>query len=220
MNTNSSSRLPRSLAALAAVVALVGAACGGSDEADQSSDPTEVVDADSASLSQTAPIEVDGEPLAPYGETPEDPSIGTASPVITGQAFDGSPVTIGEETENPTFVVFLAHWCPACNEELPELVELAESDSYPEGLDVLAVATATTDERDNFPPSEWLDDAGWPFPVMADSVEAEAFVAMGGTSFPYGVVLDADGTVLARTVGVRPGADTVAFLEDALATAG
>lgn len=176
-------------------------------------------DLDDAETVEIAPVAVTGELLAPFDESIDDPTVGTPAPVVSGLDFDATSVTIGAETENPTLVVFLAHWCPACNAELPELVELADAGSFPDGLDVLAVATASTPERDNYPPSEWLDTAGWSLPTMADSAAGDAFVAFGGMSFPYMVVLDADGTVLARKAGVSSGEDTVAFLEQTLATA-
>lgn len=169
-------------------------------------------------LQQNGPVNVDGAPLDPFGNSPDDPAVGTAAPVVSGESFDGTPITIGGESENPTLVVFLAHWCPHCNEEVPELIELNDSGELPDGLDVIAVSTGVDPSGENFPPSDWLDDRGWPWPTMADDEEATAIKAMGGTSFPFAVVLDTDGTVLARRAGTASAAETVEFLEGALDT--
>ncbi len=71
--------------------------------------------------------------------------------------------------------------------------------------------------EDNYPPSDWIVEKGWPWPMMADDEELTAVKAYGGTSFPFAVVLDADGTVLARRAGQATAAETKAFLDSALA---
>lgn len=238
-------RLLRSTSAAVAVATLTISACGSADDT-VSSDPAVdveqghdlqdaeaapidttdagdeqagVVDAEPAGLQETGPIEVDGAPLDPYDSSIEDLSVGTPSPVVRGESFDGTEIVIGAPTENPTLVVLLAHWCPHCNDEVPELIALEEAGRLPEGLDVVGVSTAVAADRDNYPPSQWIVDKGWPWPTTADDEIQSAFSAFGGTAFPFAVVLDADGTVLARRAGQATGDDTVAFLEAALADA-
>ncbi len=177
------------------------------------------VDADPAGLQQTGPIASEGTPLPPYDMSMEDPTIGQPAPVISGESFDGTEIVIGAPTDNPTMLVFLAHWCPACNEEVPVLVELEEAGRLPDGLDVVGVSTAVAADRENFPPSEWIAEQGWPWPTMADSEELDAMNTFGGNAFPFIVVVDSDGTVLARRSGVATADETVAFLDAALANA-
>lgn len=188
--------------------ALALVACGGSD-ASESDD----------SLQQNGPITVTGEPLDPFDSSLDDLSVGAIAPIVKGESFDGSAITLGGPTEKPTFIVFLAHWCPHCNDEVDELVDLEADGRIPTGLDVIGVSTAVAPDRDNYPPSDWVVDKGWPWPTMADSEELGAINAMGGTSFPFAVVLDTDGTVLARRAGQATADITVEFLESALATA-
>ena len=47
-------------------------------------------------------------------------------------------------------VVFLAHWCPHCQAEVPELVELAKEGVF-DGVDVTAVATGTPTRTPQLP---------------------------------------------------------------------
>ena len=238
MNITDSPRRPilrRALVGLAAA-ALVASACGSdpdagatagqSDESvssevspeDASVSSENVSDGDAAQgVQQNGPITVEGDPLDPFGSTPEDLSVGTAAPVVSGESFDGTPITIGGPTENPTLVVFLAHWCPHCNDEIPELVALDDAGDLPEGLDIVGVSTAVDPTDDNYPPSDWAVDKDWRWQMMADDEELSAIIAYGGNSFPFAVVLDAEGNVLARRAGAASAAETMAFLDAALA---
>lgn len=196
-----------------------GSADGGSSDPTSESVSTEAGADSSSGIQENRPVTVEGTPLAPYDSSLEDLTIGEPSPVVSGESFDGTPVTFGGESENPRFVVFLAHWCPHCNDEIPELLELQADGRIPDGLDVIGVSTAVRPGEENYPPSQWMVDMNWAWPVMADDEEVSAIAAAGGTSFPFALVLDTDGTVLARRAGQASADDTVEFLEQALSTA-
>ena len=171
-------------------------------------------------LEQNQPVVVTGDPLPGLDAVVDvDPAIGTAMPLVEGAGFDGRPVTVGGPTDGPTLYVFLAHWCPHCNDEIPELIELENRDGIPEGVNVVAISTAVDETRPNYPPSDWLVDKNWPsqWPVMADSVESTSFVVNGGGGFPYLVIADADGNVLDRASGAKSAEELATWLEDTLA---
>ncbi len=172
-----------------------------------------------AGIEQTRPVEITGEPLAPFEDPSADPAVGTASPVVTGAGFDGTAMTIGGPSDKPTMLVFLAHWCPHCNREVPELIKLNDAGGVPADLDVIGISTAVASDRPNYPPSEWIVDKGWPWPTMADSENSEALQAFGGTGFPFLVILDSDGTVLARQSGESTADELGAWIDATLATA-
>ncbi|MGH9084006.1 MAG: TlpA family protein disulfide reductase [Acidimicrobiales bacterium] len=172
--------------ALAATVALV--ASGGSS-------PT----TSAAGIEETRPVEVTGGPLAPLSTGP-DLAIGQPIPVVEGASFDGTPVSIGG-TERATVIVFLAHWCPHCQREVPLLSDHLADHPLPAGVDLRTVATSTSTDRPNYPPSAWLDREGWPGPVLADSADSTAAQAFGLTGFPYFVAVNADGDVVGRVAG-------------------
>lgn len=229
--TRSARRSIRRSSAVLLVAGLAFTACSSSDEtvtpgsvasgsADASSDSE--ADVSPVALQENGPIAVEGAVLAPFDDESvgsADPAVGVAAPVITGESFDGTEIVVGGPTENPTMVVFLAHWCPHCNDEVPMLLDLEASGELPEGLDVIGVSTAVASDRDNFPPSQWTVDTGWDWPMMADDEALTAINSMGGQGFPFAVVLDTDGTVLARKAGESAGPATVEFLDAALSNA-
>ncbi len=101
----------------------------------------------------------------------------------------------------PKVVVFVAHWCPHCQREVPRLSEYLRDNPVPAGVEIVTVATGTTADRPNHPPSEWLERENWPGPVLADSEDAKTAEAFGLSAYPFFVAVDKDGKVVARTSG-------------------
>ncbi len=196
---------------------------GGDDNSDSASGSSSSQSGDGSTsavaVQETAAIEISGTVLPTLVDPSDDPAVGLAMPVIAGESFDGSPITIGGTTEGPTMYVFLAHWCPHCNDEIPELLALQNGGDIPEGLDVVGVSTAVFSDRPNYPPSEWVVDKGWQWPVMADDDASTAFITAGGSGFPYTVLVGADGNVIAREAGNRPADVIKAWLDASLAGA-
>ena len=160
---------------------------------------------------------VTGTPLPQYSSekysgNADDPAIGKTIPTVKGvSVFDGTPVTI-EPNGKPQAIVFVAHWCPHCQAEVPKLVALAKAGVF-DGVDVTAVATGTNSTADNYPPSKWLKGEDWPFPVMADSPQGTAAEAFGISAYPYFVLVDANGKVAGRATGEVTPADITANIE-------
>lgn len=150
-------------------------------------------------LSQTQPVAVTGTALPEFDGDAADSALGTVAPMLTGSAFDGSPISV--RPGKPTLVIFLAHWCPHCQREVPLLTEWEKSGGVPAGVDVIGVATGTQASAPNYPPSKWLADEKFPFPVMADSEDQVAAGAFGLSSYPYFVLLDSGGKVVQRASG-------------------
>jgi thiol-disulfide isomerase/thioredoxin len=145
-----------------------------------------------------------GDVLPEFDAPENDTSIGSVAPTLEGFTFDGSAMSIAPgATGRPMMVVFLAHWCPHCNAEIPVLIEWNESGGVPSNLDVIGVSTAVFDDRDNYPPSEWIRDKKFPWPVLADSVTSDGAVAYGVTGFPSFALIDEGGKVLYRADGEK-----------------
>lgn len=127
----------------------------------------------------------------------EDPT--AAAPTLEGVDPNGDAVTLPASGQ-PTLLVFMAHWCPHCQREIPQLQEWIDGGQLPEDVQVAGVATAMSPDRPNYPTSAWLDREGWTPPTIADA-DGAAAEAYGVDAFPYFVAIDAEGTVVARSSG-------------------
>ncbi|HKY75365.1 MAG TPA: TlpA disulfide reductase family protein [Acidimicrobiia bacterium] len=176
------------LVAVLLVAAIVSS--GGSDEKESSAQGVEEI----------RPVTVAGTALPEFEPGGADSAVGQTIPEVKGQSFDGSPVTIGNDGRSK-LIVFVAHWCPHCQKEIPLLADWLESNSLPGGVDLYTVSTGVTDKRPNYPPSKWLKKEGWTAKTLADSAEQQAADAFGLSAFPYFVAVDGSGKVVARTSG-------------------
>lgn len=190
------------VAALVVVVGIVVALAG---------DPSTSNSRDKTTAYGTVVIE--GASLPAFQSTSEDAAAGATPPLVEGVDSAGQPVSIGGgRGSQPTMIVFLAHWCPHCQRELPLLVKMMAGGDLA-GLRIVAVLTGTSADRPNFPPQAWLDREGWKDEVLLDDESSAAAQSYGLSSYPYLVFLDAEGKVVARASGELPAADIRALAE-------
>jgi cytochrome c biogenesis protein CcmG, thiol:disulfide interchange protein DsbE len=128
-----------------------------------------------------------------------DPAMGKEIPDLEGLSFDGEPVSITKDGK-PKLVLFVAHWCPHCQKEIPLLADYLKEKPV-QGVDVYTVSTSVASNSPNYPPSAWLETEGWEVPTLADSEDKRAADAFGLSAFPFFVAVDASGKVVARTSG-------------------
>ena len=176
------------IAVLIGIAAIVAIGSGGDDSS-------------ADGLQQFGEVTVNGDALAPYSDGADDSAVGMPAPEVIGEGFTGNPVTT--KTDAPQMIVFLAHWCPHCQREVPLLVEWERNGEVPAGLEVMAVATATNPTNPNFPPSEWLTREEFPalWPVLVDDGANTAGNAFGVSGYPFFVLIDAEGKVVFRGSG-------------------
>lgn len=178
------------VAGLVLVLALAAIVSSGGGDKNQSAEGIE----------ETRSVTVSGAALPMFAPDGADAAVGTAIPEVKGQSFDGSPVEIRNDGR-AKLIVFVAHWCPHCQKEIPLLAGWLKSNTLPGGVDLYTVSTGVTSERPNYPPSTWLKKEGWMGPTLADSDDQEAADAFGLSAFPYFVAVDGSGKVVARTSG-------------------
>jgi thiol-disulfide isomerase/thioredoxin len=155
------------------------------------SEPGSTATTEPASTTGTLPL---------YEATQVDRAVGMTIPTVTGQDFDGKPITIGPGG-TAQIIMFVAHWCPHCQREVPKIAaHLAES-PMPDDVKLVTVSTSVEVGADNYPPEAWLEREKWPAPVLADDAQDTAARAFGLRSFPYFVVVDAKGKVVFRASG-------------------
>lgn len=158
---------------------------------------------------------VTGESLPVLESSSADPAVGSPAPEVTGADFDGNPVSIvGGGTHK--MVVFLAHWCPHCRNEVPQIQGWLDENELPEGVELYSVATSINSARENYPPSAWLEQEGWSPPIIVDDESQTVAEAFGLNAFPYWVFIDAEGNIVGRLSGGL-GADAFAALAENLA---
>jgi thiol-disulfide isomerase/thioredoxin len=193
---------------------------GGSDDS-TTTEPKTTVEGQ-VSQGEFQPVTVVGDVLSPLGDgngdPASDPAMGKTAPTLNGYTFAGNPVTIAPgASAQPLMLVFLAHWCPHCNREVPRLIDWQKQGLVPEGLRVIGVTTASRNDQANWPPSDWIEEMKWPFEVFVDSEEGSAANAYGVDGFPFIVIVNAEGKIVGRHSGELELADLDAFVKDSLA---
>lgn len=146
---------------------------------------------------------VSGNPLPALTDPAADAAIGQPIPSLTGIDLAGEPISIGP-SDGPMAIVLLAHWCGFCQAEVPILVDYLASTGMPDGVELVTISTSIDPARPNYPPSTWLEREGWTAPTMVDDASSNALRALGMSSFPGFVFVDADGRVVQRTTGQLP----------------
>ncbi|MAJ18203.1 MAG: hypothetical protein CL497_03090 [Actinobacteria bacterium] len=148
-------------------------------------------------------ISVVGDSLPQYaGENDDNVALGLAAPTFSAPD-QNSEIFQLEKNGNSKALLFLAHWCGYCQQEVPVVQRFIDSNGVPPGIDVIAVATSIDRGRDNYPPQEWLEREGWSETQIYD-LDREIGEAYGLNAFPYWVFLDKDLNVLARRTGNLP----------------
>ncbi len=185
----------RSGLALAAGLLVLLAACG---EAGDTADADAVRDP-----------EVTGDPLPAFAPTAPDSALGLPAPEARGTDFNGRDVAIVNDGRMKV-VLFLAHWCPHCQTEVPAVQDWIDGGGKPDNVDLYGVATAIDEEASNYPPDAWLEREGWTSPVLVDTNDT-VLRAFGLTGFPTWVFINADGAVALR-IGGAIGAEQLTAL--------
>ena len=131
---------------------------------------------------------VEAEPLRRWSDGSRPTMTGAPSPAVVARALDGGrgPLAGGR----PTVVNFWAPWCPPCNVELPELVDLAGR--YDGEVDFAGVSVELEDldsvresiERFEIPYPQFLAD---------DAVMERFFGSEDEAALPATFVFDQDG---------------------------
>jgi thiol-disulfide isomerase/thioredoxin len=166
----------------------------------------------------TTPLPVDpevtitGSALPTFPTEGSDSAQGLAAPELSGVDLDGKPLSIAADGR-PKALLFLAHWCPHCQVEVPSFLSYVEANGLPSGIDLYGIATSNDPVQANYPPDEWLQREGWTAPVLVDNAFNSAANAYGLVSFPYWVFVDAEGKVAARFTGEQDPAAMVDVME-------
>ncbi len=143
---------------------------------------------------------VEGDALPVYASGSEDVAVGLTAATVRGADWNGNEVTI-EPDGTPKIVVFLAHWCPHCQAEVPVIQQWVDEGNLPDDVEMISIATGTNRLRDNWPPQDWLEREGWTQPVIMDDELTTVAVHYGMGATPMFMVLDGENNNLGRISG-------------------
>jgi thiol-disulfide isomerase/thioredoxin len=163
-------------------------------------------DDDSGAANQVAPagaVSVDGAPLPQFTDTASDPAIGAPVPEITAPLLGNGTEVTWANTGRPRMLVFLAHWCPHCQDDVDNLTDWLEAGNElpTDRVDVQSVSTLVDEGRGNYPVSDWLEEQNWPYPTVIDDETNTLYTTFGGGGTPFWVFVNPDGTVAGRVGG-------------------
>jgi cytochrome c biogenesis protein CcmG, thiol:disulfide interchange protein DsbE len=151
-------------------------------------------DLPSASAPAGGAAVISGTPLPVFQSPASDPAVGAIIPEVT------TPEASITADGTAKLLLFLAHWCPHCQAEVPVVQDWVDAGSLPADVELISVSTAIAADRPNYPPDAWLEGAGWTAPVIEDPTGSVAD-AYGLSAFPFWVFVNADGTVAGRLTG-------------------
>jgi len=146
---------------------------------------------------------VAGTPLPEFDTVQNDTALGLTIPEVTGSDFAGTPVSITLDGR-PKVLMFFAHWCGVCQQEVPLITGWLPTATLPGTLDLISVSTGVNPNAANYPPSLWLEREGWPVPVIRDDASGTVAASFGLSAYPYFVFVDGDGRVVLRATGGLP----------------
>ena len=90
---------------------------------------------------QTDPVTITGAALPAYDSTKTDPAVGTTIPALAGTSLiDGTPVRVANDGK-PKVLLFVAHWCPHCQREVPLLAGDLHKTPLPAGVEMITIST-------------------------------------------------------------------------------
>jgi thiol-disulfide isomerase/thioredoxin len=161
------------------------------------------------------PVRLTGDPLPPLGSGDgPDPldGPGVAAPTATALTMDGTEVTLGAGAGRGQVLVFLAHWCPVCQQEVPTLAEVVRTIGVPDGVELVAVMTGLDPGRPNWPPDAWLEREGLAATIVRDDATGTLMRAYGLNSYPAWAVIAPDGTLVGRRSGLLDATGIVTLL--------
>jgi thiol-disulfide isomerase/thioredoxin len=149
-------------------------------------------------------VQITGTPLPRLPQSGADAAIGMPAPGLTGADFEGNSVVIPNDDGQAKLILFVAHWCPYCREEVPKVRDWVDVTQFPANVDVYSVSTLTDATRSNYPPATWFALEGWNVPLIADDGADSAANAFGLNAVPFWVLVNADGTIAGRGAGAVP----------------
>ncbi|MBJ6359851.1 TlpA family protein disulfide reductase [Paenibacillus sp. GCM10012307] len=127
------------------------------------------------------------------------PKPGYLAPPMELPALDEQNYAVGDRRDKLLLLNFWASWCGPCELEAPDLVELSKK--YETKMDVYGV-NATSYDRER-QARQFVEDFELNFPILMDR-DGVATKLYKVTTFPTTLLIDQNGVVQERILGVIP----------------
>ena len=105
---------------------------------------------------------VSGEKLSIFDPASEiDSTQGKKSPKIN-YLLESQNLYVNYPDERPTIFLFVAHWCPYCQNEIPVVKNWIQNEQlFEQGVNIVLVVTNINPDKSNYPPDLWLNREEW-----------------------------------------------------------
>ena len=128
-----------------------------------------------------------------------EPAAKMEAPIITGSDLNANLIT--SESNSPTILLFLAHWCGYCQVEVKEIQDWIDNGGDMGGVKMYSILTSINSSQPNYPPDKWVESEGWSFPSFTDNELSGVAQHFGIRGFPFWVLVDSSGKVVTRLSG-------------------
>ena len=86
-----------------------------------------------------------------YASGTEDVAIGLTAPSLLRVPTWTTTRSRIEPDGTPKIVVFLAHWCPHCQAEVPVIQQWLDEGNLPDDVEMISISTSANELRGQFP---------------------------------------------------------------------
>jgi len=132
---------------------------------------------------------------------------GSPAPDLVLQSLDGPQVSLSQYKGSVVLINFWATWCPPCKEEIPTL-EAAYRAHKDRGFVILGVDVGEPGSVVR----NFVKEMGISYVVLLDEQE-RMLVRYGGVGLPMSVLVDRDGIIRERHIGVISEAELQKYLD-------
>ena len=142
-------------------------------------------------------ISISPKPITQSADSSKPAQETVPAPDFTVYDAEGNPVKLSDFFGKPIVLNFWASWCGPCRMEMPHFEKAYQE--MEEDIQFVMI-NMTIDRETQQSAQDFLDEAGYTFPVLFDTT-GDAAIAYGAYSLPMSVFIDADGNVQDLAIG-------------------